>query len=223
MNFKGKELIIFDFDGTLINSIPDLTLAINSMLKQFDLTPLSIQQVTPFIGNGAKPLVKRALAEALKQNPERFIDFNQAFDIYLKAYQSITCKDTFLYDGVLETLEYLDQNAYKMAICTNKPFNFIEPILDTLNIKHIFKLWIGEDSLAEKKPNALPLVHIVNSMNSTIEKSIMVGDSKNDILAANNAQMESIGVSYGYNYNENIADYQPTIVVDHFADLKSFF
>ena len=80
-----------------------------------------------------------------------------------------------------------------------------------------------KDSLAEKKPNALPLVHLVNSLNSTIEKSIMVGDSKNDILAAQNAQMESIGVSYGYNYNENISDYSPTLVIDNFADLQSFF
>ncbi len=223
MNFKEKELIIFDFDGTLINSIPDLTLAINKMLSHYNLSPLSIEQVTPFIGNGAKPLVKRALEATVDKNNLVNIEFNEAFEIYLSAYKEITCQDTFMYPGVLETLKHLDNKGYKMAICTNKPFKFIEPILDTLKIKHFFKLWIGEDSLAEKKPNALPLVHLVNSLNSTIEKSIMVGDSKNDILAAQNAQMESIGVSYGYNYNENISDYSPTLVIDNFADLQSFF
>ena len=69
----------------------------------------------------------------------------------------------------------------------------------------------------------MPLFHLANEMNTTIEKSIMVGDSKNDILAAQNASMESIGVSYGYNYNENISDYNPTIVVDNFSDLQELF
>ena len=193
------------------------------MLTHYKLAPLTIEQVTPFIGNGAKPLVKRALEATVDKNNSVNIEFNEAFDIYLSAYKEITCQDTFMYPGVLETLKYLDNKGYKMAICTNKPFKFIEPILDTLKIKNFFKLWIGEDSLAEKKPNALPLVHLVNSLNSTIEKSIMVGDSKNDILAAQNAEMQSIGVSYGYNYNENIADYNPTIVVDNFDDLQSFF
>lgn len=193
------------------------------MLSHYNLSPLSIEQVTPFIGNGAKPLVKRALEATVDKNNSVNIEFNEAFEIYLSAYKEITCQDTFMYPGVLETLKHLDNKGYKLAICTNKPFKFIEPILDTLKVKHFFKLWIGEDSLAEKKPNALPLVHLVNSLNSTIEKSIMVGDSKNDILAAQNAKMESIGVSYGYNYNENISDYNPTLVIDNFADLQSFF
>lgn len=223
MNFKNKELIIFDFDGTLINSIPDLTSAINNMLSHYNLLLLTIEQVTPFIGNGAKPLVKRALEAAMENQGLSDIDFNEAFAIYLSAYKKITCKDTFLYPRVIETLKYLDKKGYKMAICTNKPFEFIESILSTLEIKQFFKIWIGEDSLQEKKPNALPLVHLVKELNSTIEKSIMIGDSKNDILAAQNADMESIGVSYGYNYNENISDYNPTLVVDNFADLKTIF
>ncbi|MBU2927284.1 phosphoglycolate phosphatase [Winogradskyella psychrotolerans] len=223
MNFKDKDLIIFDFDGTLINSIPDLTLAVNTMLKYYSLQPLTISQVTPFIGNGAKPLVRRALEYRMpdKALPEPLL--KDAFDIYLAAYKDAICVETFMYSGVLETLKILDQNGYNMAICTNKPFGFIQPILDTLEITTYFKRWIGEDSLAEKKPSAAPLLHLVNELNTTIEKSIMVGDSKNDILAAQNANIDSIGVSYGYNYNENIADYKPTIVVDEFAELQEFF
>ncbi len=222
MNFKLKELIIFDFDGTLINSIPDLTAALNRMLAFYKLPPLTIQQVTPFIGNGAKPLVKRALEHSLETSFTNEF-FNEAFDIYFTAYQSLTCIDTFLYPGVLDTLTHLNQKGYNMAICTNKPFYFIEPILDTLDIKPFFKTWIGEDSLAEKKPSALPLLHLAKEMNTSINKCIMVGDSKNDILAAKNAKMESIGVSYGYNYNENIADYNPTFVANAFSELQHLF
>ncbi|HZH69571.1 MAG TPA: phosphoglycolate phosphatase [Flavobacteriaceae bacterium] len=223
MNFKDKELLIFDFDGTLINSIPDLTLAINKMLSHYNFSALTIKEVTPFIGNGALPLVKRALKAAMKKESSSEVNFNEAFDIYLAAYKEITCKDTFMYPGVLDTLKYLKQKEYKMVICTNKPMAFVEPILNTLKIKHFFQLWIGENSLAEKKPSATPLLHLVKEMNSSIEKSIMIGDSKNDILAAQNAKMDSIGVTYGYNYNENISDYNPSHVVDNFTDLQKSF
>ncbi|WP_067146200.1 phosphoglycolate phosphatase [Pseudotamlana agarivorans] len=221
MDFKNKNLIIFDFDGTLINSIPDLTLAVNKMLKHYQASPLSIEEVTPFIGNGAMSLVKRALAKGLPQKEltEDFLD--EAFQVYLAAYEADTCKDTFMYPGVLETLNDLKSKGYKLAICTNKPYGFIEPILDKLEIKAFFELWVGEDSLPEKKPHALPLHHLVEAMQTTVENSIMVGDSKNDILAAQNAKMDSIGVSYGYNYNENIADYHPTVVVDAFSELQN--
>ena len=147
----------------------------------------------------------------------------EAFDIYFSAYKEVTCAETYMYSGVLETLNYLNKKDYKMVICTNKPFGFIEPILDKLSIKKFFKCWIGEDSLSEKKPNAAPLFHLANEMNVIVEKCIMVGDSKNDILAAQNSGMESIGVSYGYNYNENISDYNPTIVVDSFSSLQELF
>lgn len=223
MDFKKKELIIFDFDGTLINSIPDLTLAVNKMLAHYNYSPLTIEQVTPFIGNGAKPLVRRSLEHSIQNKELSKNLLEEAFDIYLSAYKEVTCIDTFMYPGVLETLNYLEEKGYKMAICTNKPFDFIQPILDKLEISKFFKNWIGEDSLSEKKPSALPLIHLIKENNTSIEKTIMVGDSKNDILAAQNANTESIGVSYGYNYNEKISDYNPTVVVDNFADLQDLF
>ncbi|MGR7813422.1 phosphoglycolate phosphatase [Lacinutrix undariae] len=223
MDFTNKTLIIFDFDGTLINSIPDLTLAVNKMLVHYKATPLTIQDVTPFIGNGAKPLVQRALAEAMPEKEITDAFFKEAFDIYFSAYTEVTCQHTFMYPGVFDTLTKLDKKGYKLVICTNKPSNFIAPILEKLEIKHLFKLWIGEDSLATKKPDAAPLLHLAKEMQTPIAHCIMVGDSKNDILAAQNAKMDSIGVSYGYNYNENIADYNPTMVVDRFTDLEALF
>ncbi|WP_372752513.1 phosphoglycolate phosphatase [Labilibaculum sp.] len=223
MNFKDKELIIFDFDGTLINSIPDLTLAINRMLSHYNLFPLTMEQVTPFIGNGAKALVKRSLECSVPDQKVSKAFLEEAFEIYFAAYQEVTCEETYAYPGVIETLNDLHKKGYKMAICTNKPYGFIEPILNKLSIKQFFNYWIGEDSLSKKKPDAAPLLHLAKKMNISIDKSIMVGDSKNDILAAQNAGMENIGLTYGYNYNQNIADYKPTVVVDNFADLQKLF
>lgn len=223
MHYKDKELIIFDLDGTLIDSMPDLAQAINSMLTHFDLTPLTLEEATLFIGNGAVKLVERSLEQALKPKEVTEELFKKAFDFYTSAYREVVCDKTFLYPGVLETLQYLDNKGYDMTICTNKPFEFIEPILDTLSIKQFFKSWIGGDSLSKKKPDAAPLLHFAEKMNKVVDKCIMVGDSKNDILAAQNAQMESIGVSYGYNYNEHISIYNPTKVVDNFTDLIELF
>lgn len=223
MDFKDKELIIFDFDGTLINSNKDLALAINKMLSHYNLLPLTLEQVTPFIGNGAKELVKRSVELSMQDKEVSKEMLEQASEIYLSAYQKAPCEETYAYPGVVETLSYLNEKGYKMVICTNKLFRFIEPILEKLSIKQFFKYWIGEDSISEKKPNAAPLLYLAKEMNTKIEKCIMVGDSKNDILTAQNAGIESIGVSYGYNYNENIADYKPTMVVDSFSTLKELF
>ncbi|MDD2474527.1 MAG: phosphoglycolate phosphatase [Dysgonamonadaceae bacterium] len=223
MDFKKKELFIFDFDGTLIDSIPDLTQAINSVLSHYGMKPLTIVEVAPFVGNGAKKLVERALKHALQ--PKEVTDklFNEAFKLFFSAYRKDVCVKTYLYPGVLETLQYLDNKGYEMTICTNKPMEFIEPILEKLSIKQYFTFWIGGDSLLQKKPDGAPLLYLVEKMNKNVDKCIMVGDSKNDILAAINAGMESIGVSYGYNYNEHIAVYNPTKVVDNFDELQELF
>ena len=223
MNYKDKELIIFDLDGTLIDSIPDLTLAVNIMLSYYNIEPLTIEIVTPFVGNGAKILLERALNHTMQPEDITKERFDEAFQIFFAAYRDNLSVDTYLYPGVLETLEYLDNKGYKMAICTNKPFEFIEPILKELSVKQYFTSWVGADSVPKQKPDPAPLLHLAKEMKKTIDQCIMVGDSKNDIKAAKNASMESIGVSYGYNYNEHISDYNPDKVVDNFVESQKLF
>lgn len=220
--FKHKKLLIFDLDGTLINSIPDLTLAINKMLDGLGIEPLKIEEVRPFIGNGAKTLVSRSLNYTHNNNVSEEL-FNKVFPVFMNAYKETPCKETFLYPGVKETLEHLNSSGYKMMICTNKPLEFVEPILNKLDIKQFFQNWIGENSLPEKKPSGAPLLHLAKEAEVNIEDCLMIGDSKNDILSAQNAKMENVGLSYGYNYNENITQFNPTIVLDEFIDLKKLF
>lgn len=223
MNFNEKELIIFDFDGTLIDSVPDLTSANNKMLQRLNLEPQTKEQVISYVGKGVKNIVTKSLEQAMKgrEVPEKLLQ--EAIDIYISAYKDNFCDKTDTYPGVEETLKYLHNRGYILTICTNKPLYFIEPILDKLSIKHFFKYWVGDNSVLEKKPSSEPLLHIVTKMKSSVEKSIMVGDSNNDILAAKNSGMESIGVSYGYNYNQSITDFNPTAVVDNFWTLKELF
>jgi len=220
MRFKNKKLLIFDLDGTLINSIPDLTTAINKMLESLEIDPVPLEKIKSFIGNGAKKLVSRSLNYTNDNNVPKEL-FDKAFPKFMKFYKANPCEETFLYPGVEETLKYLNDKSYKMMICTNKPIEFVEPILEKLNIKIHFQKWIGENSLSEKKPSGEPLLHLAKEANVTVEDCLMIGDSKNDILSASNAKMESIGLSYGYNYDEDINQFNPTVVLNEFITLKT--
>ncbi|MDB4533678.1 phosphoglycolate phosphatase [Vicingaceae bacterium] len=217
--FKDKKLLIFDLDGTLINSIPDLVLSINKMLDSLEAGPIPQEIVKNFIGNGAKTLVFRSLNYTRKENVSIEL-FDIAFQRFMDLYKANPCEKTLLYPGVKETLQYLKGEGYKMVICTNKPIDFVAPILEKLDIKKYFDNWIGENSLDEKKPSGVPLLHLAKEANIPVDNCIMIGDSKNDILSASNAKMESVGLSYGYNYDEDISKYNPTIVLNEFTNLK---
>jgi phosphoglycolate phosphatase len=222
VQFSDKKLLIFDFDGTLIDSVPDLASALNAMLRTLGREPFSIETIREWVGNGAQTLVSRALCgsrdfdeAALAQEP-----LAEALDIFLEYYEKNPAKDTLLYDGVKETLQELHSRGYILSIVTNKPYKFIVPILEALEIKDLFALYIGADSLEHKKPRPEPLLHICKELGCSVEASLMIGDSKNDILAAKAAKMDSVAVSYGYNYGEDIRAYEPDVVIKHFSDLK---
>jgi phosphoglycolate phosphatase len=220
MALHEKELILFDLDGTLIDSAPDLASAINFMLVSLGRESFSEATIDLWVGNGAATLVKRALSGEKKI--DETIDsvlVESALSIFLEYYRENLCVKTTLYPEVKETLQTLQQSGCSMAIVTNKPILFVAPILKKLGIDSYFSLLLGGDSLSSKKPDPEPLLFSCEKLEFLVKKSVMVGDSKNDILAANAANMESIGVNYGYNYGEPISKYNPTIVVEKFEDI----
>lgn len=218
--FSDKELILFDFDGTLIDSAPDLALSLNHVLEHLGRAPFDEVRVRGWVGNGARTLVERALrasseddstpsAEALDDALERFMDF----------YADNLAVKTTAYPHVPEVLRHLHQGGYRLAIVTNKPYAFVEPILQSLGMSELFELTVGGDSLPQKKPDPAPLLHACETLGVAAEKCVMIGDSRNDILAAKAAQMHCIGVSYGYNYDESIATYDPDLVCESFDEV----
>jgi len=220
VKFKNKKVIIFDLDGTLIDSSPDLALAVNHMLTRLNLDPFNKTTIDGWIGNGALILVKRALSGSRNINENLENNFvEKALDIFFKFYSKNLCIKTALYPNVHTSLQVLKSKGYRLAIVTNKPFDFVEPILKDLKLLEFFEYFIGGDSLNEKKPSPLPLLHVCEQLKVSVEECIMVGDSKNDILAGNACGMETIGLSYGYNYGENIEVYNPSVILDDFGEI----
>lgn len=222
MKFLNKKAILFDLDGTLINSSPDLALAINHMLTKLGRETFSTDTIHYWVGNGAEMLVKRALSGQREVDPA--LDqhlVQEALPIFFESYSQNLVRDTYPYPHVPSTLQALRQHGYRLAIVTNKPYRFVQPILQALELDSYFEYHLGGDSLLEKKPNPLPLLHMCQELGIEVKESVMVGDSRNDILAAKACEMQSIGLTYGYNYGEDIATYHPEMVVDHFEDILS--
>lgn len=220
MRFSDKKVILFDLDGTLVDSAPDLALAVNHMLERLERETFSHDIIRTWVGNGAQVLVKRGLSGNSVISEE--IDpelFEQALDIFLDFYSQNLCVDTVTYPNVVPTLKSLKEKGYRLVLVTNKPYGFIDPLLQGLGMHDLFEFCLGGDSLSRKKPDPMPLLHACEHLNISAAECVMVGDSRNDILAANAANMQSIGVSYGYNYGEAITVYEPDTVVDDFSEL----
>lgn len=220
MKLTNKKVIIFDLDGTLIDSSPDLALAINHMLSSIKKETFSLDEIHHWVGNGAQTLVKRALsgsAQIASNIDEK--EFEDALDIFLKFYAKNLAVQTITYPHVLSTLAKLKTHGYKLVIVTNKPFDFVAPILKALKLEEYFEFHLGGDSLKEKKPNPAPLLYVCEKLNVTVDECVMIGDSKNDILAAQACGMKSIGLTYGYNYGEHISTHNPDVYTSDFSEI----
>ncbi|MDY4281128.1 MAG: phosphoglycolate phosphatase [[Pasteurella] mairii] len=218
---KQFKLIGFDLDGTLVNSLPDLALSVNSALVELGLPQAEESLVLTWIGNGADVLSARALDWAQKQtgrslNEEETLQFKRRFGFY---YGENLCNISRLYPNVKETLETLKAQGYILAVVTNKPTKHVQPVLSAFGIAHLFSEMLGGQSLPAIKPHPAPLYYLCGKFGLYPKQVLFVGDSRNDILAAHSAGCPAVGLTYGYNYNIPIAEANPDWVFDDFAKI----
>ena len=218
--FVDKKLIIFDLDGTLIDSVPDLAAAVNYMLATLGKNVQNESVIREWIGNGAEVLVRRALLGS--KELDREIDeelLQSALDIFLEYYKEHMCDATYLYPNAKETLGILKRHGKKTAIVTNKPSAFVEPILQKLGIGHLIDFYLGAEDAAQKKPHPAPLYKACEIADIEIDDALMIGDSKNDIEAAKACGMQSVAVSYGYNYGEDAASLGADVTMEDLREV----
>ncbi|MCJ8312352.1 MAG: phosphoglycolate phosphatase [Saccharospirillaceae bacterium] len=217
------QVIFFDLDGTLVDSSQDIAHATNHMLQELHLKSVTLEQVQHWIGNGSHQLVIRTLAFVTQVNENQISQQNlaAAMIIFNKHYALCSGLTSCLYEGVFETLTHFKKQNIKMCVITNKPEEFTPRVLKANGIDQFFDLVVSGDSLATKKPDPAQLFFALDYFDVDKQRVIMVGDSKSDILAANEAGINSICVTYGYNHGEDPRLLQATAFVDSFSNITT--
>jgi len=208
-----RSVLIFDLDGTLVDSKKDLTASVNHIRHQFDLPILTEEEIARFIGDGALMLIRRALGPKATE-----VNVQAGLQMFLSYYRAHMLDCTTLYPGVVETLDRLADS--KLAVLTNKPVHFSCAMLAGLGIYKHFAAVYGGNSFDYKKPDPVGVFQILADTKGSRERTWMIGDSSVDVLTGRNASIKTCGVTYGY-ATETFRDVPPDFLIDHFSELEA--
>jgi phosphoglycolate phosphatase len=210
MKFPAR-LLVFDLDGTLVDSKEDLAVSVNAAIESFGFPPLPHREIYGFIGDGAAALIRRALP------PGQDSLLPKVLDRFLSYYRRHLLDTTLPYPGVVGALREWS-GTYRMALLTNKPVGMTEAILSGLSLAGYFFDVRGGDSFGTKKPDPQGLLHILGLAGVPPGETVMVGDAKNDVLAGKAAGTVTCGVTYGLG-TDGFDAHPPDFTVDRFPDL----
>jgi phosphoglycolate phosphatase len=209
-------LLVFDLDGTLVDSVPDLTNSLNEVLREHGYGALSTTEVSPMVGDGVPQLVTRAFAARGGDAAEAAA----ALPHYIEVYQANATNLTRPYPGVAATLAELRRLGYGTAVCTNKIQQASLAVLAGLGLESLFDGVAGGDRYAVRKPEAGHLLGIIEELGGSADRAVMIGDSENDAAAAHAARVPVIMMRYGY-ARVDPATLGGVAVLDHFSDLPA--
>jgi phosphoglycolate phosphatase len=207
------DLIIFDLDGTLVDSKLDLAHAVNATRAHFGLPPLDLETVGTYIGNGAPVLIRRAMGAEKSQ-----ADVDKALEFFMAYYGEHKLDNTCAYPGIPEALEELHRDGVRMAVLTNKPVRISGRIIDGLGLSKYFLHVYGGNSFERKKPDPLGIETLLADTGVPKERTLVVGDSAVDVQTARNAGVKVCGVTYGFQPESFAAD-PPDMIVDRPEEL----
>lgn len=209
-----KTTIIFDLDGTLLNSLDDLHTCINNALAKYGYPTRTKEEIKSFVGNGIKNAFIRALPERVKDS-----EVNKIINYFRLYYKNNMQNLTNPYDGVIELLKKLKSNGYKLAIVSNKYNDEVNQLSEKF-FGNLIDIAVGEGDGIKRKPNIDGVLKAVKSLNSNISETIFVGDSDVDILTAKNANIECISVLWGYRKKEFLIEKGATIFAETPKDIE---
>lgn len=209
---ENFDLLLFDLDGTLVDSAPDITLAVDATLAARHWPQAGIERVRSWIGNGSRKLIERALHFAVGEYDAALHE--SVHSEFLLEYAKHNGPETRVFDGVREFLQHCAAMQKNMACVTNKPEHLAKQLVAHLGMDHYFSLVIGGDTFPQRKPDPTALLHCCNVLGIAVERTVMVGDSETDVLSARAAGMKVLCVSYGYNRNGPVIATGPDWVVD---------
>ncbi len=209
-------LVIFDLDGTLIDSKLDLVHSVNAAREHMNFAPISANLVASYVGSGAPVLMRRALGPEASE-----ADVQRALRYFLDYYRDHMLDNTYLYPGVREALDSLHGAGTKLAVLTNKPVRFSQALIQGLGLgAHFFRVY-GGNSFEQKKPDPIGIRTLLEESGADQQRTIMVGDSGVDVRTARNAQVKACGVTYGFQ-PETFAEDPPDLLVDDMQKLAAY-
>ncbi len=213
-------LVVFDLDGTLLDTHADLIDSLNHTIASIGLAPVSYDDLTHLVGHGAKVMIERACK--LHGHPLTEDESGPLLQRFIAHYSSTMPGHTKPYPGLIAAMDNLKANGFTLAVCTNKLESLARTLIDALGLTHYFAAITGGDTFPVRKPDARHLLGTIEKAGGTPERSIMVGDSFNDIAVAKNAAVASIGVPFGYS-DVPIESLEPTRIIQHFDELTPDF
>jgi len=211
---QSYDAVLLDLDGTLMDTIPDLANAANTMRQELGLSSLPQAQIATFIGKGAKNLVMRMLtadADPASISPERF---EQARESYFRNLHRVNGDQSVMFDGVIPGLELMKSMGLRLAVVTNKATEFTLPLLKRTGLAPYFQAVVCGDTLSQAKPHPAPMLHACSLLKSTPARSVAVGDSINDAQSARAAGCSVLAVPYGYNEGQSVQTLDVDAIVD---------
>jgi len=215
-------LMLFDLDGTLIDSKTDLTNSINLMLTDLGRTPLDEATVGGFVGDGVRVLVRRCLTatDRDQQPPDQELH-TKGVALMHSHYADEMLKTTRLYPQVAETLAAFENK--RKAVVTSKEVRFTKIILEHFDIAHYFRAIVGGDTTPARKPDPGPVLEAIKQLGGSADETVMVGDSENDVNAGKGAGTLTCAVSYGFRSAAELRMTRPDVLIERFEQLKEFF
>ncbi len=218
---KDIHAVILDLDGTLIDSVPDLDVALNGMLQDMSLPPINESSIRMFVGRGTPHLVKSTLSVYLNEQ-EATKALDGALTLFYQHYRIVNGTRSHIYPNVMEGLELMAKKGLKIACVTNKPSVFTEPLLAKNGIYPFFDVIYCADTFPKKKPDPFPMVMACRKFHLYPSQAVVVGDSENDAKAARAAGCLLFMVPYGYNYGMPVEAQKPDMVVPDLLQVTSF-
>ena len=209
------DALVFDLDGTLVETAPDLRAALNHTLAGIGLPPLSLPELRAMVGDGVLALLKKGL-----DKHRAAADVETLFDEFLDYYGRNLSRESFVFPGLLPIIETLGGHGVKFAVCTNKPVTLSRRLLGELGIEQHFPVVLGGDSLPVRKPDPAHLGGTLDALGVAPERAVMIGDSSNDVATARGAGVPVIVVSFGYTTTPARA-LGADLVIDHFDELPA--
>jgi len=209
--------VLFDLDGTLIDSLPDLVAAVNRMLAGWDRAPLSAEAVKALVGGGAAILVEQAF---LTTGGPVDLPVEDLLRRFMADYEPRSAESTRPWPAVIETLTRLKDSGLALAVCTNKPSGATKVVLAKLGLAHFFDAVVGANDTPALKPDPIHIQVILDSLGVTADQAVMVGDSYNDIAAARAAGVPTVAVSFGYAHGP-VAELGANRIIDDYRELPA--